>query len=327
MVVAAVSVGLNTDISSVPRFDGAGYAVLGDAFGAGRGYCEINNPRTPPHDHFPPGYPLALAILWKFTGRSVEAAHLFSVVCTVLAVLLGWGWFRAMYPPRTALILGLALAINWTWGRIGGSIQSEPFFMVWELLTILAAIQAARHGTFRNGVGLGLALGAAILTRHVGICITVAVLLNLHRASSPIHAGFQFIRAQAPFVVRFACLPIHGAGFGDDGEAAWLAAAFLPDHTQPRIIRGENTSSFSVPGFIFKVTPSASLCMATTGTGAAVAVVASSQPTDKMVAKQKTDIFMRGNFVKLYVLSKIRRKPQIVSARTPHVYSHFSSIS
>lgn len=178
-IVASLSVCLNTNVSSVPRFDGAGYAVLGQALGTGRGYCEINRPGAPRHDHFPPGYPFTLAILWEFTGRSVVAAHLFSAVCTILAVLLGWNWFRVMYPPRTALVLALALAINWTWGRIGGSIQSEPCFMVWELLAILTAIEAVRYGTFRSGAALGLALGVVVLTRHVGICIAVAVVLDL----------------------------------------------------------------------------------------------------------------------------------------------------
>jgi Dolichyl-phosphate-mannose-protein mannosyltransferase len=178
-VVAVAPVCLNTNVSAVPRFDGAGYAVLGQALATGRGYREINKPEAPPHDHFPPGYPFALAILWCFTGRSVIAAHIFSEVCTVTAVLLGWKWFRAMYPPKTALMLGLVLAINWTWGRIGGSIQSEPLFMVWELLAVLMTVRATRHDTLGGGVALGTVLAASMLTRHVGICIAVAVVLDL----------------------------------------------------------------------------------------------------------------------------------------------------
>ncbi len=179
VAVATVSVSLNMNISAAPRFDGAGYAILGQALGTGRGYREINRPEAPPHDHFPPGYPFALAILWRFTGCSVIAAHVFSGVCTVIAVLLAWRWFRAMYPPTTALMLGLALATNWTWGRIGGSIQSEPLFMVWELLAILAVLRAVRHDTIGSGIALGIALGASILTRHIGICIALAVVLEL----------------------------------------------------------------------------------------------------------------------------------------------------
>jgi Dolichyl-phosphate-mannose-protein mannosyltransferase len=178
-VVAVASVGLNTDLSAPPRFDGAGYAILGEALATGRGYREINNPESPRHDHFPPGYPATLALLWRITGRSVVAAHAFSALCTVAAVLLAWNWFRTMYPPRSALVLGLALAINWTWGRVGGSIQSEPFFMLWELLAVLVAVRAGRHGGTGIGIVLGLALAAGVLVRHVGVCLVVAVVVDL----------------------------------------------------------------------------------------------------------------------------------------------------
>jgi hypothetical protein len=179
MAAVAASVGLNMNPSAVPRFDGAGYAVLGQALSTGQGYREINQPEAPLHDHFPPGYPFALAVLWRFTGRSTLAAHIFSMMCTMVAVLLGWRWFRAMYPPRTALLLGLALGINWTWGRIGGSIQSEPLFMVWELVAALAAVKAVRYDSFGNGIILGIVLAMGILTRHVGVCIAGAVVLDL----------------------------------------------------------------------------------------------------------------------------------------------------
>ena len=61
MLVATAFIGMNMDIWTVPRFDGAGYAVLGEALATGHGYCEINKPEAPPHDHFPPGYPIVLA--------------------------------------------------------------------------------------------------------------------------------------------------------------------------------------------------------------------------------------------------------------------------
>ena len=139
-VVAAASVGLNTDLSAPPRFDGAGYAVLGEALASGAGYREISEPGSPRHAHFPPGYPAALALLWSFTGRSVVAAHVFSISCTVAAVLLAWRWFRTIYSPRLALILGLALALNWTWGRVGG-VDS-----VRAVLHALGTTRGARRG-------------------------------------------------------------------------------------------------------------------------------------------------------------------------------------
>jgi len=178
-VVSVVLVGLNTDLHAPPRFDGAGYAILGEALATGRGYREISEPASPRHAHFPPGYPAALALLWTITGRSVEAAHVFSGCCTVAAVLLAWRWFRTMYRPTTALMLGLALSLNWTWGRVGGSIQSEPFYLFWELVAMLAAIQAGRWGSVRAGIGLGLALAGCVLVRQVGVCLVAVAMIDL----------------------------------------------------------------------------------------------------------------------------------------------------
>jgi hypothetical protein len=177
---SALSVALNTDLSSPPRFDGAGYAVLGEALAAGRGYREIDVPGAPRHAHFPPGYPAALALLWRAFGRSAPAAHVFSAACTVAAVLLAWRWFRRLYPPRTALILGLALALNWTWARNGGAIQSEPLYLVWELIAVRAASRAgASRGGRGAGIILGFVLAACVLTRHVGVCLVAAAAIDL----------------------------------------------------------------------------------------------------------------------------------------------------
>ena len=97
-------------------------------------------------------------------------------------------WPRSCWPgdgfarsigQRTALFLGLALSLNWTWGRVGGSIQSEPLYMLCELLAVLAAVQAGRRGSVRAGIGLGLALAGCVLVRQVGVCLVAAVLIDL----------------------------------------------------------------------------------------------------------------------------------------------------
>ena len=153
--------------------------MLGEALATGRGYCEIDHPEAPRHAHFPPGYPAALAIIWLVAGRSVVAAHLFAVICTVAAVLMAWRWFRTIYPKKLALILALALAVNWSWARSGGSIQSEPFYVLVQFIAVLIAARAGRRNTVGIGVLAGLALAACILIRHVGVCLAAAVLVDL----------------------------------------------------------------------------------------------------------------------------------------------------
>ena len=176
---SAALVVLNTDFVSPPRFDGAGYAVLGDALATGRGYREIDKPDAPRHAHFPPGYPAALALLWRCTGRSVVAAHVFAVLCTVSAVLLAWRWLGTIYSRRAAFILGLALAVNWSWGRSGGSIQSEPLYVLVQSLAVIAVVKSRHRDAVSTGVLVGLALAACVLTRHVGLCFAAAVIVDL----------------------------------------------------------------------------------------------------------------------------------------------------
>ena len=110
--------------------------------------------------------------------RSVSA-HLFSIFCSIAAVILAWKWFQIIYPPRSALILALALALNWSWGRVGGSIQSEPLFMLWELLAVLMIIHAGRRDSAAAGVALGIVLAICILIRHVGVCFAAVAIVDL----------------------------------------------------------------------------------------------------------------------------------------------------
>jgi hypothetical protein len=174
-----ITVAGNTRLDSPPRFDGAGYAVLAESLASGRGYREIDHPDQPRHAHFPPGYPLLLAGLWRLTGTSFAAAHALSIACTVTATILFWAWFRTIYAPRVALALGLALAANWAWSRIGGSIQSEPVFLLLSGAAIWVSARSSRKGGIARGIALGLLLGGSVLARHVGICLALAVIMEL----------------------------------------------------------------------------------------------------------------------------------------------------
>ena len=195
----------NTDFTSPPRFDGAGYAVLGESLLNGRGYREIDHPDAPRHAHFPPGYPLTLAILWRATGgRSAFVAHVFSLFCTGLATAVAWRWFLTMYSPRVAGILGVSLAMNWTWGRTGGAVQSEPFYLLLEQIILLGTVGVCRRGGMVLGSCLGLVWGAAILTRQVGVALALAsglALLWKGRTASAMAAGFTSTILIIPWVV------------------------------------------------------------------------------------------------------------------------------
>src|SRR5262245_62048334 len=143
--VAALTIVALGNFTAPPRYDGAGYSVLARALSEGRGYRSIDHPDQPPHAHFPPGYPGFLALIWSVTGFSPAGAHLASAVCVVVATVAAWWWFRRIYPPDAALVLGLALAVNWAWARTGSAIQSEPLYELLAQLSILLATSPATN--------------------------------------------------------------------------------------------------------------------------------------------------------------------------------------
>jgi hypothetical protein len=156
----------------------------------GQGYRAMDHPDTPLHAHFPPGYPCALAIVWRVTGVSDFAAHLFSCLCTVGATLAAWLWFRRIASARAAFVLGMALAVNWQWLRTGSAIQSEPLYLLLGQLTIIVASRSADRPEIRPPRLCLLSLLSAwcLLTRHVAVGLVAAIVLDLALRGQPKHA-------------------------------------------------------------------------------------------------------------------------------------------
>ena len=266
VALAAASAWRSTDPRDPPRFDGAGYAVLARSLAEGEGYRGIDHPEAPRHAHFPPGYPLALAALWRATGgASTASAHALSVACTAGAALAAWRWFRVLYPPRTALALGLALAVNWTWARTGGAIQSEPLFLLLGGLALLAAVRAGRRGGVANGLVLGALLAACALTRHVGVALGSACgvdLLLRRRVSAAAAAGSAFLGLTAPWVAWVAAVPSpNQAGLlaVDRGTFAGRVAGLALFYVQR--IPDQWTGPFVEVGTVFQGRPAVALAV------------------------------------------------------------------
>lgn len=197
----------NARLESPPRFDGAGYALLAKSLVGGAGYRAIDHPDRPRHAHFPPGYPVFLAALWRITGISVPAAHLASIACSLGATLVSWTWFRRMLPSRVAFLLGLCVAFNWSWTRHGSAIQSEPLYLLLGQSALLFASCSRSADRWRRGVALGGVVAACTLTRHVGITLAVAVVADLYsrrqRRTAMTCAGV-FVLAILPWIAWIA---------------------------------------------------------------------------------------------------------------------------
>ncbi len=231
--VAVIALVFRLRLDEPPRYDGAGYATLARGLAAGSGYRDITHPDRPPHAHFPPGYPIALAILFRAFGASPAGAHLFSVACTLVGVWSFWRVWSLSEDRWTAELLALALACNWTWGRIGGSIQSEPLYLALSGSMLLLASRPIEGRGIARGVGLGLLAGACFLTRHVGACLVPAFGLNLALRGKK-GAAATMIGAAAAVV------------------APWLAwQASVGRGTQAGLFRGESLASLVAGQVVF----------------------------------------------------------------------------
>ena len=168
-----------------PRFDGAGYALLGRSLAEGRGYREIGLPTAPRHAHFPPAYPAVLALVWRVVGTTEPARFTVLAHALSLATLAvgGWAfarWYRLVEPRGVALGLSLALASNWTWHRTGGVIRSEPLAIALGGLTLLAVQSwGKRPGSSGRLLGLSALVGLGILTRQVAACWALALAIEV----------------------------------------------------------------------------------------------------------------------------------------------------
>ncbi|WP_165067891.1 glycosyltransferase family protein [Paludisphaera rhizosphaerae] len=223
------------DLDGPPRYDGAGYAVLAESLLEGAGYRAIDHPDEPRHAHFPPGYPVFLALLCKAAGPADRVVHLASIACTVGATLAAWRWFRTMYARPASFALGLALAANWAWARAGSGFQSEPLYALlgWTGVWLAAAKPGAREA--RRGVLIGSALGAATLTRQVGLVLAAAVFLEMYargRWRTLMAASLALAVLFVPWVVWSAMVGLEGAGRTQAGllfRAGHGIAATVPD--------------------------------------------------------------------------------------------------
>jgi hypothetical protein len=208
-----------------------------------------------------------LALTWSLTGESTRAAHGLSALCALAACLAAWWWFRLLLSPPAALVLGLALSVNWLWARTGGSIQSEPLYLLLEQGTILAAIQAGRRtvsGTW-DAIGVGVLLAACLLTRQVALGLAMAILLDLamrRRWRSATIAGATTTLLIAPWLAWVAAigrggrtqagLLLSGAATGFGGIAGQLVFYV-------RRIPDQITGPFVEVGTVFQDSPTVAL--------------------------------------------------------------------
>ncbi|MGQ0648617.1 MAG: hypothetical protein ACT4P7_13720 [Gemmatimonadaceae bacterium] len=160
------------------------YAVLAKALASGEGYRFIQMPGAPNATHYPPGYPLLLAGLWKLYPSFPENVTLFKFANAVLLGIAAWfahrfAVKRARLSPMVAVVaVGLFTACSPV-VLLSVMVLSEPLFLAVLFPTLLAAERATDSGRMRDAAVAGLAGTLLAMIRTLGFLVVPATALAL----------------------------------------------------------------------------------------------------------------------------------------------------
>lgn len=209
-------------LSAIPNWpigvfqDDAIYVVLGKALANGDGYRYLNLPGAPYATHYPPGYPLLLALLWKVSPQFPQNVAVFTFVNAgflALAAFLTFRFARGRLGLSTlgAAAVAAAGTVSVPALIFGVFVLSEPMFMACVLGVLLIAERAADRGNWRDAVLAGFAGGALAMVRTTGMFVipALAIVLLLRRRFL---AAVCAVAAGAVFVVPWNLwVAAHGA--------------------------------------------------------------------------------------------------------------------
>ncbi len=159
--------------------DDAIYTILAKALATGQGYRMIDLPGSPNATHYPPGYPLFLAILWKIWPQFPQNVTLFKFANAFFLSLASVGTYvyvrtRFAAPVYTAAAAAIAGTLSIVILLITGVVLSEPLFMALLLPTLLVCERASDDGKAYTAFLAGLLIGALAMVRTVGVFVLPA---------------------------------------------------------------------------------------------------------------------------------------------------------
>jgi hypothetical protein len=160
------------------------YVVLGKALASGEGYRYLNLPGAPYATHYPPGYPLFLAMLWKLSPQFPQNVALFTFANACFLALAAFAAFR-FGRDRLGLstlgsaTVGVAGTVSMPALIFGVFVLSEPMFMALLMLLLIYAERVAERAEWRTALFVGLAGGALAMVRTTGMFVVPAFALVL----------------------------------------------------------------------------------------------------------------------------------------------------
>ena len=190
------------------------YVILAKSLATGEGYRYLNLPGAPNATHFPPGYPLLLALLWKASPAFPANVALFKFANAALlglaaAAACRFAMTRLAWGPVVALVTVLLFTVCAHVLLIGVTVMSEPLFLVLLFASLLSAERAVEEPSWRNVLVATLvgALLAYVRTLGLLVCavtslaVGAAVAVGVHLATREPQSGWAVAVGADSFVV------------------------------------------------------------------------------------------------------------------------------
>ena len=188
--VIVATIALAIALAAIPNWpagvfqDDGIYVVLGKALASGEGYRYLNLPGAPYATHYPPGYPLFLALLWKLSPQFPQNIAVFTFAN---AGFLGLAAFAAFRYARAQLglstlgagVVGVAGTVSVPALIFGVFVLSEPMFMALVLIVLTFAERRVARCEWRDALFVGVAGGALAMVRTTGMFVVPAFALVL----------------------------------------------------------------------------------------------------------------------------------------------------
>ena len=155
------------------------YMILGESLRTGHGYRDLWLPTAPLHTHYPPVYPILLAVIGVI-ANSVIAFKLLSLACTTAAVALTYAIARRRTGDvRLALAAALVVAVAPAIVEYSHWELSEAPFLLLVTVALYAFVRDP-GGDDRTVFAAGAAAAlAAYLTRSAGVALLFAIAAGL----------------------------------------------------------------------------------------------------------------------------------------------------
>src|SRR5210317_1167066 len=92
--------------------DNAGYYILGKALSSGEGYTNIHFPDNPAHNHFPPGYPVIIALFMLVSNSIIFIKIVNGVFLLGSALMMYKMLYKVSQNTKLAFVTSALMLLN-----------------------------------------------------------------------------------------------------------------------------------------------------------------------------------------------------------------------